>query len=433
MTTKDTSIEECVSTLVNSSQKILEIGCGTGRFRQWLDQRDTAGDPTGAAHCTLEEVHISDLTSEFLSQKSHAFDTVLIFDDLAPLSKLEWIFRSLRKHLKPGTRFFVVASNISHVSQIERLLMGDYQASNEDERPLSAKRRFTLSSLSRTLLNNGWMPDLTAYDAFLYENTELIEGLISAAAAAGVPSAVAKRNLLVDRMMFECTASPRPQNAGQVSLSVIVPVNNEVQFQLNTNNSPGLEEIDAEVIHVLNAPNAAVAFSSGLAQASNEWIMFCHQDVYVPKDSGHILAELLEKIPVERRKDVLIGFAGLCRDKKTKALLPAGLVTDRLKNFDHSAQHPVVSLDEFAVIMHKDTVHRLDPQFGWHLWATDLCLQAENRETTFVGIARIPIFHNSLNDHVLSDSFYESENVLKAKYPDHRDLGTLCRTPIEND
>ncbi len=84
-------------------------------------------------------------------------------------------------------------------------------------------------------------------------------------------------------------------------------------------------------------------------------------------------------------------------------------------------------MDEFAVAMHADCVVAPDPELGWHLWATDLCLQGlVAAERPIAQILEVPLFHNSTNDYVLPDAFHRSAQVLLGKYPKLRAIHTLC-------
>ena len=84
-------------------------------------------------------------------------------------------------------------------------------------------------------------------------------------------------------------------------------------------------------------------------------------------------------------------------------------------------------MDEFAVALHRDAAVKIDPSLGWHLWATDLCIQAERLARQPVAqILRLPLFHNSTNDYALPEAFHESGQRLLEKYPDLFSIPTLC-------
>jgi hypothetical protein len=88
----------------------------------------------------------------------------------------------------------------------------------------------------------------------------------------------------------------------------------------------------------------------------------------------------------------------------------------------------VVSIDELAIVVARDSLHRIDPALGWHLWATDLCLESIGRHRVFPRIVRLPLFHNSSNDHRLPAAFHTSAALLAAKHPEFGAIATLCGT-----
>jgi hypothetical protein len=102
-------------------------------------------------------------------------------------------------------------------------------------------------------------------------------------------------------------------------------------------------------------------------------------------------------------------------------------VIDRTSLFSHPPSAGAVSMDEFAVALHRDAAVKPDRSLGWHLWATDLCIQAERLAGQPIAqILDLPLFHNSTNDYQLPDAFHESGQRLLDKYPDLNSIPTLC-------
>ena len=316
---------------------------------------------------------------------------------------------------------------MSHVSAPDQLLIGDFSYDAEAMPDAPHLRAFSPSSIYKILLDTGWLPTLAGYHAVGHGNGSLVQRLVAAAAEAGIPKTVTERSACLYQLILECAPISAAAPREPISLSVIVPVNNRPQFNWNVVKSPGLEEIGAEIIDIQEAPSAAAAFAAGASRAAGQWLLFCHQDVYFPKGSGWALSNYLRQLPGNRARDELIGFAGLGVNERTNLTMPAGLVIDRLSRFDHPGSERAISLDEFAVLMNRESRHKLDPALGWHLWATDLCLSAAFSASPHCArIARIPVFHNSLSDHTLPDAFHASAAVLKAKYPAMPVIPTLC-------
>jgi hypothetical protein len=208
------------------------------------------------------------------------------------------------------------------------------------------------------------------------------------------------------------------------SVSAIVPVNNEVQYALNVAKSPGLAEIAAEMIPCRQSPTAANAFEAGRTQSHGEWLLFCHQDMYFPRNFGFTLDDILLKMPKECS---LVGFVGLGGNRVEhpyKDTFKSGLMVDRMSLLDWPDTDFAVSFDECAILLRKDSDLKIDPELGWHLWATDLCIQTINQ--CHGRIVRAPVYHNSLADYSLSLDYAASAKKLASKYPSVNSIKSLC-------
>jgi hypothetical protein len=131
-------------------------------------------------------------------------------------------------------------------------------------------------------------------------------------------------------------------------------------------------------------------------------------------------------VPREERARTLFGFAGMGANAATGCAEPAGFVIDRTARFDHAASPAAVSIDELAIVVARESIHRIDPSLGWHLWATDLCLTAIAQHRVFPRIVRLPLFHNSSNDFALPQAFRDSAAVLARKHAGFGTIRTLC-------
>ena len=205
-----------------------------------------------------------------------------------------------------------------------------------------------------------------------------------------------------------------------------MPTTRETQLRANVERSPGLHEVRAQVISYRGASSPAEALSQSLAHCDSDWVLFCHQDVYFPRGFGEQLNAVLASVPAEARASALFGFIGMGVNRSTLACEPAGFVIDRLHRADHAPSDAVLSIDELAIVVARESVHRIDPALRWHLWATDLCLAAVCTHRVFPRIVRLPLFHNSSNDYVLPVGFHEAAARLKGKYPDFGTIHTLC-------
>jgi hypothetical protein len=182
-----------------------------------------------------------------------------------------------------------------------------------------------------------------------------------------------------------------------------------------------LQEIKAQIIPCRNAKSAAEAFEAGKRQSTEPWIVYSHQDVYFPEGSGREIEKALET----EEQDRILGFIGLSGTPNSDVSL-AGWVVDRVTNvMDYPASSSAITVDELAVILHRDCKYRIDPRFGWHRWATDLCLQAAF-DGNYAKILRVLLHHNSKHDNNWPPEVYASAEALLDKYPQLSVIHTLC-------
>lgn len=318
-----------------------------------------------------------------------------------------------------GATLHAAVDNGASWSALANIIEGDVDAFDAPLSPASAYKR---------LLDAGWMPTIADQHPAMPPTTGLSECAAPIADTLGVPRRTANRTLGMARIIVQAVRrfDDQPRGTGQALFSVVVPTTRETQLRANVERSPGLQEVRAQVISYRGARNPAEALSQSSAHCNSDWVLFCHQDVYFPKGFGEHLNAVLASVPVEARQNALFGFVGMGLNRSTLACEPAGFVIDRLHRADHPQSDAALSIDELAIVVARESVHRIDPMLGWHLWATDLCLAAICTHRTFPTILRLPIFHNSSNDYVLPESFQDAARLLKCKYPDFGPIHTLC-------
>lgn len=342
-----------------------------------------------------------------------------LFDHAAPLALL----RALGDVAAPDAQLFVAAPNAAQWSLMQRLVETDFGEGGD-----GSLRHRAPSSLCKLLLDAGWQPHLAATLPADAPAPAVLAAAMAIADASGVPRATAQRILGTGHLLIEARrafAAPAPA-VGPARFTVVVPTTRPNQLRANVLPSPGLAEVGARVVTCEAAANPAEALAAALPQVETDWVLFCHQDVYFPSDFGARLDALLAAVPAAERDRTLIGFAGMAVNATADGVAPAGFVIDRLHRFDHDASDRALSIDELAIVVSRNSIHRIDPRIGWHLWATELCLASICTHQVFPRIVRLPLFHNSLNDYQLPQAFHDAARYLAAKYPAFGPIHTLC-------
>jgi 2-polyprenyl-3-methyl-5-hydroxy-6-metoxy-1,4-benzoquinol methylase len=423
------------------ARRVLELGCANGRLGRAFKERhphahwcgvDISEQATTAAGSHLDQVIHMDLDEADLSVLDGSFDVVVIGDLLEHLRHPGRLLESLYDLTVPGARIVCCLPNMSHLSVIQRLVAGDISYDEMGLLDRTHTHFYSPSSAFKVFLDAGWLPHMQ--DSYRVEGSpnEFAAHVVRAAEALGVPAATAVRNLGLYQMILVCekwSLSGLHQPGPMQPFSVIVPVNRPWQHELNIARSPGLKEVGADVVCVQGATSAAAAFETGARRAKHPWRLMVHQDVYLPSGSGLAISRRLAELEQAGLHGSPVGFAGLSATSSPdpSRVAYAGVVIDRTTLFNHCASDRGVSIDEFAVALHATCKSRIDPALGWHLWGTDLCLQAMlSAGRASAQILDVPLFHNSTNDYKLPEAFYESSERLLAKYPQWSRIPTLC-------
>lgn len=358
------------------------------------------------------------------------FDLIVLGDGWLTRGDPATLLQALHERCTPGGQLFIEIENQAQFAMLQRWVEADL--TDADDGPLANPqlRHASPASLYKLLLDTGWAPTLAGETAAPATNPAFAAAAVALAESVGVPAATARRQLGTGRLIVQaqrcfaaCTAAPEAAR-----FSVVVPTTRETQLRLNVEHSAGLREVDARIVSYRRARSPAEALQASLQHIDTDWVLLCHQDVYFPAGFGQRLNELLAGIAPEDAPHTLIGFAGMGVNAQTQGYEPAGFVIDRRQRFDHPATETAVSIDELAIVMSRESVHHIDPVLGWHLWATDLCITAICTHKVFPQIVRLPLFHNSSNDHQLPAAFHESATRLAAKHPGFGPIATLCGT-----
>jgi hypothetical protein len=349
-----------------------------------------------------------------------AFDLLLIGTDAAASPILAANLEKIDPHLLPEARIIVALKNASSQQIIDYLI--DCDTTDNCLQSSILTDRETPAHLYKILLDAGWSPSVKGQQTnpLLQQRpkqdiqVERARDLIS----------------MLDRLYIEAHRAPHSlkKKSGDALFTVVVPSTQQRQLKSNVMASSGLKEVRATVVSIQGAHSPADAIIEAMRHIDTEWILLAHQDVYLPRGFGEQLNAILSAIPDREKKTALLGFAGMGQSESHGHHAPAGHLTDRLYRFEHAHSNKAVSLDEFAIIMHKDSVHKIDPELGWHLWATDLCLSSIKRYDVYPRIVCLPIFHNSRTGWKLPEDFGKSAEILLKKHREFPTIYTLCGT-----
>ncbi|HLV31774.1 MAG TPA: glycosyltransferase [Chitinispirillaceae bacterium] len=214
-------------------------------------------------------------------------------------------------------------------------------------------------------------------------------------------------------------------------ISIIIPVSNEDVFRDIFLKSPGLNG-DIEVLKQRDFVNSSEAFNNGVDKAKNDILVFCHQDVMLPKKWFNLFIESLHTIQKSDKNPGVIGCVGITT---------SGVITGHI--YRHNRElvtsnifpKKVRILDEMLISFRKSSNLRFDKELpGFLNYATDICLQAEELGYNNY-VINDPCFHNSKNHEELPKQFYIARKYLVKKWSNKLPVitlsGILCKNKLE--
>jgi hypothetical protein len=215
----------------------------------------------------------------------------------------------------------------------------------------------------------------------------------------------------------ECVLEPR--------ITFVVAVNDREIFENNFLASPSLRGAhDHEIVVQEQFVSAAKAYNDALGRSSNDLIIFCHQDVYLPKTWLSDLKQALNYLDVYDPNWGTLGCSGMTVHRRHwRYVYSSGL---GLSGDPLSHPEPVQTLDEIVLIMRKSSGLRFDEHLPhFHLYGTDICLRAAQMGMKSYAISAFCI-HNTQQNLILPPEFYDCCGHIKRVWKDCLPIQTTC-------
>lgn len=418
------------------AQRILEVGCSQGRLGAALK----ASDPHRKVFGIEQQSHASQVASKYLDEvftldiqrscpsiEPGSLDCIVFGEALGKFAYPLEVIQRLSRLLRPGGWIVACIPNVGHHSVITSLLQGDWQYQTKGLLDSRQLRFFTFTSALKLFLDAGFAPEIV--DTIKMPATDVwqqaIQGMASVTGTAPERlrySTNAYQFLIRGQLLPVVTL---PTTVTKFTFSVCV--SHEEVLHANLLASPDLQQDRSHTILLgTSATSAAAIHNQALERAQTDWVICAHQDVYLPKNWIARFLQRLNEAEAKLGKLSVVGVYGIagepsCDDR-------AGHVLDRSRMLNEPTPLPslVHSLDELLIAIRCDSGLRFDPGLGWHLYGTDLCLEAQKRGLQSAVIDAL-CFHNSHNVE-LPAAFYQSEHYLARKWPEQLPLVTPCKT-----
>lgn len=133
-------------------------------------------------------------------------------------------------------------------------------------------------------------------------------------------------------------------------------------------------EAGHQLILATGMPDAGAGFRWAQDLGRHDWIVLVHQDVFLPPGWDETMVQSLARAQQRWPSAAVVGVYGVTADGAH-----AGHVYDRDRwlGKPFTEARKVRSLDELLLVVRRRCGLEVESSLGWHLYGTDLCLQAE--------------------------------------------------------
>ncbi|MDW5265957.1 MAG: glycosyltransferase [Edaphobacter sp.] len=208
--------------------------------------------------------------------------------------------------------------------------------------------------------------------------------------------------------------------------TLVVAANNESVLENTLLRSPDIG-LTCQVLIKQGFTSSGSAYNCGLSEAKSELVVFAHQDVYFPQRWKENLNRSLQWLAVQDPEWGVLGVFGVTPGDKpeyTGHCYSTGL--QRVVGEPFANPICAQALDELVLIIRRSSgLHFDDKLPGFHLYGTDICLQAF---TKGMGCYIVPSFciHNSNGLRYLPWAYWRSYFYMRRKWWDLLPIVTCC-------
>lgn len=171
-------------------------------------------------------------------------------------------------------------------------------------------------------------------------------------------------------------------------------------------------------------PSAALAYNDALLTATNDLIVFVHQDVFLPEPWFGQLEQSLDYL---HRTDPSWGVLG-CWGARADGSLVGHVYSSGLGVLGACLEHPerVQTLDEIVLIFRKSSGVSFDASLPhFHFYGTDICMRAAAQGLNCYAMSGFCV-HNTRQILRLPKEFYDCYAHVKRTWEDRLPIQTSC-------
>jgi hypothetical protein len=210
-----------------------------------------------------------------------------------------------------------------------------------------------------------------------------------------------------------------------MSITFVTAANSEEVLRSNLLVSPALlNRDDLEVLIQRDFPSASKAYNDAIDRASNDLIVFAHQDMIFPQSWLGDLSKAMARLEEIDPHWGVLGCFGETLDHGGRGFVYSPY--QGILGQPAESPEPVQTLDEIVLIVRKSSGLRFDPGLPhFHFYGADICMAAADSGMKSYAISALCV-HNSHQNFVLPDEFYDSYKHFKKRWNKFLPIQTTC-------
>jgi len=217
---------------------------------------------------------------------------------------------------------------------------------------------------------------------------------------------------------------PRPAPADLLKWSVIAAVNNQEVLDSCLLQSPEVAQA-TDLIWQRGYASAAQAYNAAIDKATTDLLVFAHQDVFLPAGWTSQLQKSLHWFAQHDPQWAVAGIWGVQRSGARFGNVYCTGLGQRL-GADFAPPVEVRTVDELLFVVRKSSGVRFDENIpGYHMYGTDICLEAQRRGLKTYAISAFCI-HNTNGYGMLPWQFWKAYLRMRRKWKPVLPVITPC-------
>lgn len=193
--------------------------------------------------------------------------------------------------------------------------------------------------------------------------------------------------------------------------------------------SPAIETNSVPLTVLWNQGSASLAFATAIKNATADFLIFTHCDVYFPKRWFERLAWEVDRLTRIDPQWAVAGFSSLTAAGELVGRIWDCSLEPYTGGVFGKALHepvPIVSTDEMTFVIRRDSAVTFDPDLPeFHLYATDVILAAEREGKLSYGLD-MPLLHNAKAQLEIGADYRRAYRYMARKWRDRLPVPTTC-------